>query len=190
MPFTSILTCEWSNWSTNLRQERTITVDSGGSILVPVHEALHSYLPGMWTRRSTPQKRHSRFWPKKQPLWAIQGFYRTLIQRTSRIQVRNGRIKITPPPPGQRGDLGVHSAPRNPCEAHVQDRKLVTACDSDEILDYDEGAPTGVGTQNDSECRVLSPSDGYMSVHSPDKRFIPTPNANNASTPGSNHSLR
>ena len=87
--------------------------------------------------------------------------------------------KSLPPPPGQRGDLSVLMPLEIPVKPR-SDRKLVTAAKlGPEILDYDEGVLPRAGRQKGSECRAPSPSDGYMSVHSPDKRFMPTPNTNN-----------
>lgn len=113
--------------------------------LVPVHEALHSYLPGMWTRR-LPQATFKILAEETTPL-GDTGLLSN-IDSLERAGFKYETVaKSLPPPPGHRGDLSVLMPLEIPVKPR-SDRKLVTAAKlGPEILDYDEGMPTGRDTK-------------------------------------------
>jgi hypothetical protein len=139
----------------HMRMVKLVDKSSGGSnnhrrlredqSLVPVHEALHSYLPGMWTRR-LPQatfKVLAEVTTTLSPTGLLSN-----IDSLERAGFKYETVaKSLPPPPGQQGDISVLMPLEIPVRPRA-DRKLVTAAKlGPEILDFDEGSPTGRDTK-------------------------------------------
>jgi superfamily II DNA or RNA helicase len=109
--------------------------------LIPLSEALHSFLPGMWTKR-LPQ---STFKVLVRETVPISG--RTLQASLERMEQGGFKYEVVkkslPPPPGLIGDFQVISPLEIPIRPLINKRTLKTALLGPAVLDGDEGKPVG-----------------------------------------------
>ena len=109
--------------------------------LIPLSEALHSFLPGMWTRR-LPQ---TTFKVLARETVSVGG--RTL--EASMEKMEQGGLKFDvvkkslPPPPGINSEIQVISPLEIPIRPLINKRTLKTSLIGPEVLDGDEGKPHG-----------------------------------------------
>ena len=116
----------------NLREDQS---------LIPLSEALHSFLPGMWTRRM-PQ---STFKVLVGETFAVGG--RSLEASIERMSEGGFRYEVVkkslPPPPGLPGEIQVISPLEIPIRPLINKRTIRTDLTSPRVLDGDEGQPGG-----------------------------------------------
>ena len=109
--------------------------------LIPLSEALHSFLPGMWTRR-LPQ---TTFKVLARETVSIGG--RTLQATLEKMEQGGFRYdtvqKTLPPPPGLNGQIQVISPLEIPIKPLKNKRTIQTSQTGPEVLDRDEGTPHG-----------------------------------------------
>jgi hypothetical protein len=109
--------------------------------LIPLSEALHSFLPGMWTRR-LPQSTFKVLAGETIPVGG-----RTLQASIERMEQGGFKYEVVkkslPPPPGLIGQIQVVSPLEIPIRPLINKRTIKTALLGPQVLDSDEGQPRG-----------------------------------------------
>lgn len=115
--------------------------------LIPLSEALHSFLPGMWTRR-LPQTTFKVLARETIPVGGrtLEANLEKMEQGGLKFEVAN---KALPAPPGLMGEISVISPIEIPIRPLLNRRTMMTDTITPKVLDYDEGNPKNRETKSE-----------------------------------------